>query len=370
VVVAAVICFGWLISICLHEFGHALVAYKGGDTSVKDKGYLTLNIFKYTDPQVTLIFPVLILILGGIALPGAAVYIDHSRLRNRLWESAVSAAGPYASSVVGVLFSAPFFLNLQLPGAPWLMPALAFLVLLSFVSVIFNLLPVPGFDGFGIIYPWLPKDTQRTALKYRNAWLFIVLAAIWLVPGFNDTLWGIAGLFTQLLGVPHELIQQGAEQFFAHRIWLGVMLIGGFFLVYRKNTGNDAPQLYQKARQLFATNQPEQALSTIDAALTKQPASPECWHLRALCLGILRRNEEAIASFNRALALKPDYADCWYNKACCYALQGQTDAALASLGQAIAISKSSTLKEHARQDVGFSSMLEDPRFQRLVGEQA
>ena len=38
-----IIFFGWLFSLCLHEFSHALVAYHGGDTTVKEKGYLTFN---------------------------------------------------------------------------------------------------------------------------------------------------------------------------------------------------------------------------------------------------------------------------------------------------------------------------------------
>ena len=40
---------GWAVSLCLHEFGHAAVAYRGGDRSVRGKGYLTLDIRRYTD---------------------------------------------------------------------------------------------------------------------------------------------------------------------------------------------------------------------------------------------------------------------------------------------------------------------------------
>jgi len=38
-----IVFFGWIFSLCLHEFSHAIVAYYGGDTTVKDKGYLTFN---------------------------------------------------------------------------------------------------------------------------------------------------------------------------------------------------------------------------------------------------------------------------------------------------------------------------------------
>jgi hypothetical protein len=86
---AIAVIVGWIASVCLHEFGHAIVAYWGGDTTVKDKGYLTLNPLKYTDIGYSLALPVVFLILGGIALPGAAVYINHTLLRSRAWNSAI-----------------------------------------------------------------------------------------------------------------------------------------------------------------------------------------------------------------------------------------------------------------------------------------
>ena len=47
VITFIVVIVGWIFSLCLHEFSHAVVAYYGGDTSVKDKGYLTFNPLKY-----------------------------------------------------------------------------------------------------------------------------------------------------------------------------------------------------------------------------------------------------------------------------------------------------------------------------------
>jgi len=72
---------GWVVSLCIHEFGHAVVAYLGGDRSVKASGYLDLNPIRYANLLMSIIFPVVFLVLGGIALPGGAVYIDHSAIR-------------------------------------------------------------------------------------------------------------------------------------------------------------------------------------------------------------------------------------------------------------------------------------------------
>ena len=67
--------FGWLVSLCLHEFGHAYTAWKYGDRDVEVRGYLTLNPLKYTNPLLSLGLPVLFIALGGIGLPGGAVYV-------------------------------------------------------------------------------------------------------------------------------------------------------------------------------------------------------------------------------------------------------------------------------------------------------
>src|SRR5262245_23030062 len=59
---------GWLVSLCLHEYGHALLAYLGGDRTVAARGYLTLNPLKYAHPVLSIVLPVVFLLLGGIGL--------------------------------------------------------------------------------------------------------------------------------------------------------------------------------------------------------------------------------------------------------------------------------------------------------------
>ena len=69
---------GWLVSLCLHEFGHAYTAWRFGDHDVAVRGYLTLNPLKYSHPLLSLGLPVLFIALGGIGLPGGAVYVRTS----------------------------------------------------------------------------------------------------------------------------------------------------------------------------------------------------------------------------------------------------------------------------------------------------
>src|SRR5574340_360663 len=116
-----VVLLGWVFSLCLHEFSHAAVAYLGGDTTVREKGYLTFNPLKYTHPVFSILLPLVFLALGGIGLPGGAVYIETWRLRSRGWKTAVSLAGP-ASNLV--LASAPV-------SREGIWPALSFLAFLQ-----------------------------------------------------------------------------------------------------------------------------------------------------------------------------------------------------------------------------------------------
>src|SRR5690348_18106366 len=84
----------WVVSLCLHEYAHARTALHSGDISVGAKGYLTLNPLKYTHALLSIVLPVLFVIMGGIGLPGGAVYIERNRIRGRWKHSLISAAGP------------------------------------------------------------------------------------------------------------------------------------------------------------------------------------------------------------------------------------------------------------------------------------
>src|SRR5438477_13152803 len=85
---------GWILSVILHEFAHGLVAYWGGDYTIRERGGLTLNPLAYIDPLNSLVLPTVFLLMGGIPLPGGVTYIRRDLIRSRGWSSAVSAAGP------------------------------------------------------------------------------------------------------------------------------------------------------------------------------------------------------------------------------------------------------------------------------------
>ncbi len=206
-----VVIIGWIFSLCLHEFSHALVAYYGGDYTVREKGYLTFNPLKYTHPVYSIVLPLLFVIMGGIGLPGGAVYIERWRLRSRAWETAVSLAGPAANLLLATV------LGLILRYAPadrsGLWPAIAFLAFLQVSAVILNLIPLPPFDGFGAIEPYLPMSLRTTVGQVGGMLPLVVFFLLWYVPAFNQGFWTIVQSVGSFVGVPFDLAYVGLQSF-------------------------------------------------------------------------------------------------------------------------------------------------------------
>jgi Zn-dependent protease len=202
---------GWIFSLCLHEFSHALVAYYGGDTSVRDKGYLTFNPLKYTHPVYSLLMPMIFLLLGGIGLPGGAVYIEKWRLRSKAWESAVSLAGPASNLLLAIVLVVVLRFAPANAGGIW--PALAFLALLEITALILNLIPIPPLDGYGIISPYLPASLRGTLDRAGGFLMLALFVVLWYVPVISDGFWSLVYGAVRLSGVPLALAAQGLSLF-------------------------------------------------------------------------------------------------------------------------------------------------------------
>ncbi len=206
-----VVLAGWVFSLTLHEFAHALVAYQGGDWTVREKGYLTFNPLKYTHPVYSIALPLLFLVLGGIGLPGGAVYIQTSLLRSKRWETAVSLAGPFSNLLVAIALG--LLLRILPVSGSGIWPGLAFLALLQVTAFLFNLLPIPPFDGYGALRPHLEWGLREKMDRFGQVSLFIVLMAFWYLPFVGRGFWSAVGLISQLIGIPLNLALLGQSLF-------------------------------------------------------------------------------------------------------------------------------------------------------------
>jgi len=183
---------GWVMSVCVHEYCHALAAYLAGDRSVSARGYLSMNPLLYIDPVMSILMPILALFFGGIPLPGGAVLIDRSALRRSWYASFVSAAGPAGNLMLFLLCAAVVH---PLAGLvdwnqdiadwpPWAVFTGTMAVLQVF-ALLLNLIPIPPLDGFHIIEPYLtPLSRERLMSPGASVMgLAFVFFGFQLIPG-------------------------------------------------------------------------------------------------------------------------------------------------------------------------------------------
>jgi Zn-dependent protease len=156
---------GWIMTVVLHEFAHGIVAYWGGDWTIKERGGLTLNPIQYINPVTSIVLPVIFVLMGGVPLVGGATFIRRDLLRNRAWESAVSLAGPAMNLLVAAVLMLLLRPSLGLfetsgPVSGWSNGAVVMgaVATLEVMMAMLNLIPLPPLDGFNAISPFLPEE--------------------------------------------------------------------------------------------------------------------------------------------------------------------------------------------------------------------
>jgi Zn-dependent protease len=177
---------GWILSVVLHEFAHGIVAYWGGDYTIRERGGLTLNPLQYVHPVNSILLPIIFLVMGGIPLPGGATYIRRDLIRNHWWDAACSIAGPAMNFLIFLCCALPLH-----PRWGWMHPmpgdpiegapaVLATMAMLQLLSMFINLLPLPPLDGFQTIAAFMDPHTRskffsQQALIMSTIILFLIL---------------------------------------------------------------------------------------------------------------------------------------------------------------------------------------------------
>lgn len=185
-----------VIAIVFHEVAHGWVANMLGDPTAKDLKRLSLNPLRHVDPVGTVILP------GILALTGAPVFgwakpvpVNFRRLNNpRRDMMVVAAAGPGTNLVLALIGAV--LVGLLLPedaqvGEPLsiLGNALFAFMWINLFLALFNLIPLPPFDGSHIVEGLLPDDAARAYARLRPYGLpllfFLLLIVPWLFPGLG-----------------------------------------------------------------------------------------------------------------------------------------------------------------------------------------
>jgi Zn-dependent protease len=163
----ALIAFFLLLSFPVHEFAHALAAYRLGDSTAKLFGRLTLNPIAHFD-RIGGTMLVISILLTGFPFGFAQTPVNPRNLRGRYGEAIVAAAGPLSNLLIAAAFAIPLRLMLAsgLSSDTEVLVAniLHFIVQGSIILGLFNLIPIPPLDGGTIM---LSLVSPRTAWQIR-----------------------------------------------------------------------------------------------------------------------------------------------------------------------------------------------------------
>jgi Zn-dependent protease len=195
----------FFLALSVHEFAHALSAYYLGDPTAQYAGRLTLNPIAHIDLFGTILLP-LFLILSGVGIVfgwAKPVPVNYYNLRNAKWGPAiVSVAGPLANLIFGIL--GIILLNLlnnftSLGSNNLLWIFLYFLIMVNFVLMVFNLIPIPPLDGSKILFAVLPDRYHEFKVALEKYGIYVLFALLIFGGGFLDSLFGglqnIVGFF-------------------------------------------------------------------------------------------------------------------------------------------------------------------------------
>lgn len=212
-----------IIAIVFHEVAHGWTALALGDPTAQEQRRLSFNPIRHVDPFGTLILP------GLLALTGAPVFgwakpvpVDKWRLANpRFGMMAVAAAGPGINLVLAAIgavvlgiFAGSYTGPVEGMGGFTFM-ALQYFIMINIFLALFNLLPIPPFDGSHIVEGLLPPRAARAYEKLRPygfPLLFLMLLVIpWLFPG---------------LGIIERVVLPPVEWARAHYMALAIWIAG------------------------------------------------------------------------------------------------------------------------------------------------
>lgn len=202
-VMFAVVLLAIIVALSVHEFAHALIGYKLGDSTAQRLGRLTLNPMAHIDW-----YGLLLLVAVGFGW-GKPVPFNPYNLKYPKWGPVwVSLAGPISNVLLAILFAIAFH---ALNAARFMNPDnaltvfLVFGIVINLVLALFNLIPIPPLDGSKLLF--LALDHPRhAALRFRleTQGMWVLIGVIVMDAIFN------LGLFSRLF----SLVQWIAIQVF------------------------------------------------------------------------------------------------------------------------------------------------------------
>ena len=185
-----------VLSLSVHEYAHAWMAFRLGDDTASREGRLTLNPMAHIDVFGTLLIPAINVLLGGFALIGWAKPVPvrpvrfNRKVTMRVGMILTAVAGPLSNLMMAVASIGLAALLIRV-APEWLMgdrptglaKLLQAMFILNIGLFIFNLLPLPPLDGSRL----LPRSMDGF-VTHVSPYSFILLLVVINIPFLRETL--------------------------------------------------------------------------------------------------------------------------------------------------------------------------------------
>jgi Zn-dependent protease len=180
-VIIVIVCL--LVSMTIHEFMHAYVGFRLGDTTAMEKGRISFNPLRHIDPVMTVLLPaVTLLLFHAPILAAKPVPFDPRAVRHGEYGVALLAiAGPLSN--LALAFLGALALRFSHVGYA-VSDAIVFFTELNVALFVFNLIPIPPLDGSRVLYAFAPEPVQEFMERIEPYGFFIIIALVF---------WGGAG---------------------------------------------------------------------------------------------------------------------------------------------------------------------------------
>ena len=188
------------IAFPIHEFAHALAAYRLGDGTAKLMGRLTLDPRAHFDQTGGLLLAISVLLTSfGFGWAKPTPYNPMNLQGGRWGEAIVGIAGPISNLVLAIAGAIPLRYILATGMDAGLITGFLYLfVSINLVLMVFNLIPIPPLDGSKVLFAFLNPRTAWQVRPVLEQYGFVILLGAMLLPIFGgQTLIGV--VFDELL---------------------------------------------------------------------------------------------------------------------------------------------------------------------------
>jgi Zn-dependent protease len=181
-----------LVSFPVHEFSHALAAFRLGDSTARYQGRLTLDPRAHFDPLGALLLTLSAMAGSGIGWAKPTPVNPVNLAGGRRGELVVAAAGPISNFILAVLAAIPYRIVINSPeiasaiaeggAAAFTFDVLSIFLTINVLLFVFNLLPIPPLDGWKVLMGLVDARTSYTLRQYEQ-YGFIAIVILILIGG-------------------------------------------------------------------------------------------------------------------------------------------------------------------------------------------